>query len=117
MTKSIPRKVSGGSISSSITSGSGGGGRRRNNRADRTYVNHDYVDHLPDPIYQEPQGSGPEALQRGPRGGVVEPFPQRLYKMLSEADQGFAHIVSWSPHGRCFIVHKPKEFVAEVLPK
>jgi hypothetical protein len=38
--------------------------------------------------------------------------------MLQEADeQGFEHTAAWQPHGRCFIVHKPKEFVEQVLPK
>jgi hypothetical protein len=31
------------------------------------------------------------------------------------AAAGNEHIVSWQPHGRCFVVHKPKEFV-ELLP-
>jgi hypothetical protein len=33
-----------------------------------------------------------------------------------EAD-GLGHVVSWQPHGRCFVVHKPKEFVNHVMPK
>lgn len=36
--------------------------------------------------------------------------------MLETVDaDGHSHIVSWQPHGRCFVVHKPKEFV-ELLP-
>jgi hypothetical protein len=36
--------------------------------------------------------------------------------MLENAQvDGHEHIVSWQPHGRCFVVHKPKEFVA-LLP-
>jgi hypothetical protein len=31
-----------------------------------------------------------------------------------EAD-GLSHIVSWQPHGRCFVVHKQKEFVEQIL--
>ena len=30
--------------------------------------------------------------------------------------EGLDHIVSWQPHGRCFVVHKPKEFV-DLLPR
>ena len=56
--------------------------------------------------------------RRGPRGGVVVPFPERLYTMLKQAEkEGFEDIVSWSPHGRCFIVHQPKQFVDEVMPR
>lgn len=34
----------------------------------------------------------------------------------SVAVEGLDHIVSWQPHGRSFIVHKPKEFT-ELLPR
>jgi hypothetical protein len=38
--------------------------------------------------------------------------------MLSSVEEdGFASVVSWQPHGRCFIVHKPKQFVDEVMPR
>lgn len=34
-------------------------------------------------------------------------FPVKLHYMLSELEQdGLDHIVSWQPHGRCFVVHK-----------
>jgi len=47
-----------------------------------------------------------------PRGGVVTPFPWKLHDMLESVEEdGYAHIVSWQPHGRCFAVHKPKDFV------
>lgn len=46
------------------------------------------------------------------RGGVTTPFPWKLHDMLERVDEdGYAHIVSWQPHGRCFMIHKPKEFV------
>jgi hypothetical protein len=60
----------------------------------------------------------PKGKRRGPRGGVVVPFPVKLYNMLKGVEQeGLEHIVSWQPHGRCFIVHKPKEFVEEIMPR
>lgn len=91
-------------------------------RSERTYVKHDYVDHYYDPIYrpgQVPVEEGQQVRRRGgARGGVVAPFPERLYSMLSGAEaNGFEDIVSWQPHGRSFIVHKPREFVNEVMPK
>ncbi len=44
-------------------------------------------------------------------------FPYRLYEMLQLVERdGLDHIVSWQPHGRCFVVHKPEEFTA-ILPK
>ena len=37
--------------------------------------------------------------------------------MLLDAElKGFDDIVSWQPHGRCFVVHKVKEFVDQILP-
>ena len=87
----------------------------------RTYVEHNYNDHYNDPVFvpgenEEEDVDAPK--RRGPRGGVVVPFPERLYNMLKQAEnEGFEEIVSWSPHGRCFIVHQPKQFVDEVMPK
>jgi len=37
--------------------------------------------------------------------------------MLSQMEKNeTSHIVNWQPHGRCFVVHKPKEFVEEIMP-
>jgi hypothetical protein len=44
-------------------------------------------------------------------------FPVRLHYVLSEMEKdGLQHIVSWQPHGRCFIVHDQKLFAKSVLP-
>ena len=52
------------------------------------------------------------------RGGVTTPFPFKLHRMLGNVDrEGLADIVSWQPHGRAFLVHKPREFVSKVLPQ
>jgi HSF-type DNA-binding len=72
-------------------------------------VQHDYHDHSHDRRvdYQE---------EHPARGGVSTPFPLRLHEMLDNAEgDGFDDVVSWQPHGRCFAIHKPKEFV-ELLP-
>jgi hypothetical protein len=43
-------------------------------------------------------------------------FPVKLHYMLSEIEKdGLAHIVSCQPHGRCFVVHKQKAFVEQIL--
>jgi hypothetical protein len=43
-------------------------------------------------------------------------FPVKLHYMLSELEiDGMDDIVSWQPHGRCFLVHKQQEFVNKVL--
>jgi HSF-type DNA-binding len=45
-------------------------------------------------------------------------FPARLHQCLTELErQGLGHIVSFQPHGRCFVVRKQQEFVDQVLPR
>jgi hypothetical protein len=52
------------------------------------------------------------------RGGVACPFPWRLHEMLKLANaEGLDDIVSWAPHGRAFIVRKPKEFASRVMTR
>jgi hypothetical protein len=49
--------------------------------------------------------------------GLTGTFPIKLYDMLDKVDgEGLGHVVSWQPHGRSFIVHKPDEF-AVILPR
>lgn len=83
------------------------------------YVEHNYHDHLHDPIVEDTTDEVTGAnKRRAHRGGVAVPFPEKLHYMLSQVDgEGVSHIVSWQPHGRCFIVHKPQQFVQEVMPR
>ena len=78
---------------------------------DGLVVQHHYHDHAFDPVVD------PTLIKHKAKGGVIVPFPVKLHDMLDkiEAD-GLAHVVSWQPHGRCFVVHKPKEFVNHVMP-
>jgi hypothetical protein len=47
----------------------------------------------------------------------TEIFPAVLHSMLDEVEEkGYSHIVSWQPHGRCFVVHNRKEFVRLIMP-
>jgi hypothetical protein len=56
--------------------------------------------------------------RKGPRGGVADPFPVKLYTMLCETAQTQAHIVSWqASHGRCFAIHHAAVFVNEIMPR
>jgi hypothetical protein len=46
-----------------------------------------------------------------------ENFPVKLHYMLTELEtDGMDDIVSWQPHGRCFLVHRQQQFVEKVLP-
>jgi hypothetical protein len=79
------------------------------------YVQHNYHDHVFDR-----EGSYGSKNQVS-KGGVSVPFPQKLYEMLdyvsSSNEPGLADIIGWQPHGRCFIVRKPKEFANIILPR
>ena len=48
-------------------------------------------------------------------GGVTKPFPEKLHELLSTEAQ--EDIVSWLPHGRAFLVRKPKAFTSEIMGK
>lgn len=72
-------------------------------------VCHNYHDHRDDI-----DNGSPEPLARG---GVTTPFPIKLHEMLDEIERdGYADVVSWQPHGRCFVVRKPREFVTHIMP-
>jgi hypothetical protein len=50
------------------------------------------------------------------KGGVTTPFPWKLHDMLDDRDKDGKHsVVTWQPHGRAFMVHKPKEFVDQIM--
>ena len=59
-----------------------------------------------------------QKIKRGARGGVSDPFPFKLHRMLEDVERDCnTHIVSWLSHGRAFCVHKPKDFVTDIMPK
>jgi hypothetical protein len=81
----------------------------------RTVVNHNYHDYATDPVrlIAPPH---PSPAKKG-RGGISSPFPMVLHDMLNRAkSEKFEHIVSWQPHGRCFLVHDQERFVKGVMP-
>lgn len=53
-----------------------------------------------------------------PRGGVAEPFPRKVFRMLHDTErERLTDVVSFLPHGRAFLVHKPERFVDEIMPR
>lgn len=103
---------------------------RAHSPTERPVVSHDYKDHSyeRDPTDDDSSAESfdkglndtddPNIKRRGPRGGVAIPFPEKLYLMLSTIErEGKDRIVSWQPHGRCFHVHNPKEFVSDVMTR
>lgn len=111
----------------------------KSNKNPHLVVQHNYHDHARDPIFdcseQEKQnlgGVGEKARVSNGLNAFAEmkarshlscpsfiflatPFPVRLYKMLNTLGSN-CDVVSWQPHGRCFVVHKPEEFT-RMLPK
>lgn len=73
-------------------------------------VQHNYHDHSNDSKIALPK-------ENPARGGVTVPFPIKLHEMLEAISQdGLENVISWQPHGRCFVLRKPKDFI-ELLPK
>jgi hypothetical protein len=52
------------------------------------------------------------------RGGVIEPFPERLHRLLLEQEAaGHADIISFVANGRAFMMHQPEKFFKEIIPQ
>uniref|UniRef100_A0A7S2YLZ9 HSF-type DNA-binding domain-containing protein n=1 Tax=Entomoneis paludosa TaxID=265537 RepID=A0A7S2YLZ9_9STRA len=87
---------------------------------DRHFVVHNYHDHANDT--EDMMGSSSEEHHDDEharrKGGVAVAFPLKLHAILDQVEQdGLAHVISWQAHGRCFVIHQPKEFVDNVMPK
>mmetsp|Transcript_20417 Transcript_20417/g.33366 ORF Transcript_20417/g.33366 Transcript_20417/m.33366 type:complete len:610 (-) Transcript_20417:63-1892(-) len=72
-----------------------------------TPVKHVYHDYASAPT--------PNDMPRKKTGGVSQPFPDKLMSMLDRETANHPDVVTWCPHGRAFIVRKPKVFTAEVM--
>lgn len=76
-------------------------------------VTHHYNDHANDPdgdydVHQIVAKNGGQ--------GAEQSFPMKLHYMLNDIEEdSLSHIVSWMPHGRCFVVHNQKLFVEKIL--
>ena len=72
-----------------------------------------YIDvaNVQDPNHQD-------IVLRRTRGGVSEPFPEKMHRMLKETEEeGNSDIVSFFSHGRAFCVHDIDRFVTEIMPR
>lgn len=55
--------------------------------------------------------------ERRMRGGVIEPFPEKLHRLLLEVEAaGRADVISFVANGRAFAIHKPDAFFKEIVP-
>lgn len=63
-------------------------------------------------------GSAPLSSPQVKSGGPSSHFPEILHKILSIADEeGHNDILSWQPHGRCFMIRHRDRLVSEIMPK
>lgn len=85
--------------------------QRLSSKKSRHVVKHEYHDHAHD----DTESVKSKKQRRGPRGGVTTPFPAKLHNLLDE--NLHEDIISWQPHGRCFILRSPKEFLGKVMPQ
>jgi hypothetical protein len=54
---------------------------------------------------------------RSLRGGVIEPFPEKLHRLLRETEvAGKSDIISFVANGHAFLIHKPERFFKEIVP-
>ena len=84
-------------------------------------IEHHYVDHantVAVPEEDNAMGTGGASTSSTAYVHSSErTFPVTLHFMLNELkSDGLDHIISWQPHGRCFVVHKQALFVETVLP-
>ena len=51
------------------------------------------------------------------RGGVIEPFPEKLHRLLLEVEAaGRSDIISFVANGRAFQIHMPDKFSKDIVP-
>jgi len=85
-------------------------GNARKAKRSPLFEHHDYHDHAND--------APPAVALVGPEKNAESvSFPRKLYNMLNRVERdGVADIISWQPHGRCFVVHRYPEFKS-LLPR
>jgi len=58
-----------------------------------------------------------EETSRKSKGGIIEPFPTKLFRIIEDAEKdGRDDIISFFSHGRAFAIHKPRVFVSQLMP-
>ena len=82
------------------------------NKHERHFVIHNYHDYA-----NEPDDPSKTPIRRR-KGGVTTPFPVVLHRLLAQIERdGHADVLGWQPHGRCFVIFQPKEFVRTIMPR
>jgi hypothetical protein len=59
-----------------------------------------------------------DATVKKTRGGVTEPFPEKLHRLLQEIEKdGNDDVISFYSHGRAFGIHDTEKFVSDIMPR
>mmetsp|Transcript_1942 Transcript_1942/g.2177 ORF Transcript_1942/g.2177 Transcript_1942/m.2177 type:complete len:455 (+) Transcript_1942:275-1639(+) len=83
----------------------------------RQFVQHSYTDRSND-ILDNLTASDENIIRLYREDSVGGPFPIKLQIVLKVTEQlGQQHIISWLPHGRSFMIHRPREFEEEIMGK
>ena len=83
----------------------------------RQYVRHSYNDRSQDAV-ENLTTSDENTLRLYREDSVGGPFPLKLQIVLKVTEKlNQQHIISWLPHGRSFMIHRPREFEEEVMGK
>ena len=70
----------------------------------------------PFPSVHPPASSQVEG-SRKMRGGVIEPFPEKLHRLLLEVElSGRSDVISFVSEGRAFAIHNSEVFFREIVP-
>ena len=80
------------------------------------HIYHDYAT-LPDAAASTASSPAGDPTLKKKTGGVSQPFPEKLMSMLDIESNAHPDVVSWLPHGRAFLVRKPKIFTSEIMPE
>lgn len=87
---------------------------RKNRKYPRQIAKHTYCDRSFTTAAQAAQSMP----KRRRRGGVAVHFPVRLHQILTELERdGYAYVMGWQPHGRCFCIRQPKFLEEHLLAK
>ncbi len=56
--------------------------------------------------------------QADKRRGAAEPFPEKLHRLIREVERaGQDRIISFTPDGKAFVIHKPEDFFSSIVPR
>ena len=98
--------------------------RRSGSKSDRAVplVQHTYHDHARDSptdgsmISETKKNNASKQAHAAAAAAAAHSFPVKLHQALERIEEdGLAHIISWQPHGRSFIIHQPPQF-KDILP-